>query len=226
LISSNIQGLLNPVNIIINLPIRLLRLSLHFLPFKNKSKLAATSIADWLFDLIFYVGDIFGLPEIFETISFIFNPLIERLSEEQFEVGIKYFDNCCDLNKVWINSNAKLFTKKYAIAYVTFNTINYSEKIDNHILVHELVHICQYQKYGSVYIYRSLKAQRSNAGYNYGGYLGLSKKIAAGKDFSSLNFEQQAQVIEDYTYSASKNNQNSLAPYGYFFKQFKNLYRK
>jgi hypothetical protein len=59
------------------------------------------------------------------------------------------------------------------------------------------MHILQYQRMGSIYIYESLKAQRSKEGYDYGGPDGLYANMLMHKKLVHYNFEQQAEIIED-----------------------------
>jgi hypothetical protein len=87
-------------------------------------------------------------------------------------------------------------------AFATFYTINLPrsglharENLD--VLIHELVHVCQYERVGSVYGPESLYAQRTS-GYHYGGPEGLRRAWAEGKHFCAFNREQQAQIVQDY----------------------------
>ena len=64
-------------------------------------------------------------------------------------------------------------------------------------MVHELVHVWQYQKFGSLYIALALQAQFSAERYDYGGLHQLIRK--QGIPFAyAFNFEQQAEVVEDF----------------------------
>lgn len=68
----------------------------------------------------------------------------------------------------------------------------------NSVLLHELVHVWQFQNMGIVYIPRALRAQYSSKGYNYGGLDALQMQIEQGKGLDSFNLEQQADIIADY----------------------------
>ena len=90
----------------------------------------------------------------------------------------------------------------------------------------ELVHIWQYERFGSVYIYYALMAQKSLMGYNYGGASALSDAINTGKQLKDFNFEQQGDIIEDYYrikngYSPTwgLGDQSKLAVYEHFANQ-------
>jgi hypothetical protein len=91
---------------------------------------------------------------------------------------------------------------KGARAFATFYTVNLPrtgpharENLD--ILIHELVHVFQYERLGSVYGVESLYAQRTD-GYNYGGVEGLRQARAEGRHFCAFNREQQASIVQDY----------------------------
>jgi hypothetical protein len=65
------------------------------------------------------------------------------------------------------------------------------------MLVHELVHVLQHERVGSVYIPEALRAQR-HEGYDYGGPEGLRRALEQGKRYADFNREQQAQIAQDY----------------------------
>ena len=67
-------------------------------------------------------------------------------------------------------------------------------------LIHELTHTWQFQYEGWGYLYRALAAQ-FNLGaqaYDFGDAAGLLAAIAAGKNFSSFNPEQQGAIAQTY----------------------------
>ncbi len=87
-------------------------------------------------------------------------------------------------------------------AFVAFHTVNLPargphrrENLD--ILLHELVHVLQYERAGSRYFAEALLAQRAE-GYGYGGPGGLLLARAQGKRLRDFNREQQAQIVQDY----------------------------
>ena len=86
--------------------------------------------------------------------------------------------------------------KNWTRAYVMFQTINFYSAIPDHTLIHEMVHIWQYEKWGSAYITEALWAQRWGGGYNYGGVERLQQ--LASKGLHAFNMEKQADIIEDY----------------------------
>ncbi len=88
-------------------------------------------------------------------------------------------------------------------AFATFHTINLTKAPHHHsrpnldIVVHELVHVYQFEVVGSVYIWQALRAQATN-GYGYGGPDQLALDWSSGKHFRDFNREQQGQIAEDY----------------------------
>ena len=162
--------------------------------FKLKSK----GLIDWFYDLAFYVFDLILLPEIYEYFISIFRSDYRFLSEEEKEITRQYFGNSIKLDFVRINSQMSKRIERKAHAYVTLNTINYRHRISNPIFLHEMVHIWQYQRFGSVYIYRALKAQCSKEKYDYGGLEKLYSGMINQQNFIDFNFEQQGAIVEDY----------------------------
>ncbi|MGQ9840120.1 MAG: hypothetical protein ACUVR4_06255 [Anaerolineae bacterium] len=87
-------------------------------------------------------------------------------------------------------------------AFVTFHTVNLPSRGDHRrenldILLHELVHVLQYERAGSRYFAEALLAQHEE-GYGYGGPGGLLLAWARGKRLRDFNREQQAQIVQDY----------------------------
>lgn len=68
------------------------------------------------------------------------------------------------------------------------------------LVVHELTHVYQYERVGTVYIGQALHSQRrlGRRAYDYGGADGLAQARAAGKRYADYNREQQGQIAQDY----------------------------
>lgn len=73
-------------------------------------------------------------------------------------------------------------------------------RADLSLLVHEAVHVYQYEQIGSAYIGEALYAQRQlgRGAYEYGGEAGLRRARKEGFPFSAFNREAQAQIFQDY----------------------------
>ena len=87
-------------------------------------------------------------------------------------------------------------------AFTTFHTVNLPrsgghsrEHIE--LLIHELVHVYQFERIGIDYIFQALRAQ-STVGYFYDSRPSLNEWRAKGKHFRDHNREQQGQIAQDY----------------------------
>lgn len=162
------------------------------------------------------------MPEWFQMIQHIANWKIRRLTPEEKALGQNIFSDTINFDLIKINSQSRWATKKFAIAYVSFNIINYKNKIRKETFIHELMHVWQYQNYGSIYIARAIKAQMSKEGYDYGGFENLYQGMLCGKRLLEFNFEQQADIIEDYYKLTQANDHASdmiLSIYRYYALQ-------
>ena len=80
-------------------------------------------------------------------------------------------------------------------AFTLFRTINlpasgHHSRGNLDLLVHEMVHVHQFEQVGSVYIWQALRAQRTE-GYSYGGWEQLAEDRQTGRRFNGYNREQQ-----------------------------------
>jgi hypothetical protein len=64
--------------------------------------------------------------------------------------------------------------------------------------VHELTHVLQYERTGTIYMIQALRAQATAENYDYGKLAGLDDRLRAEQHLSDLNREQQASVAQDY----------------------------
>ena len=88
-------------------------------------------------------------------------------------------------------------------ALTIFRTINlpatgHHSRGNLDLIVHEMVHVYQFEGIGSIYIWQALAAQRSKEGYRYGGWEKLAEDRQNGWRFSNYNREQQGQIAQDY----------------------------
>ena len=87
-------------------------------------------------------------------------------------------------------------------AFTTFHIINLPAKgrysrSNVKLLVHEMVHVRQFEVVGSIYFWEALEAQRAK-GYSYGDWRQLADDRHRGRRFQDYNREQQGQITEDY----------------------------
>ena len=99
------------------------------------------------------------------------------------------------------------FTKTPHLGFVWMHTINFTTSLscerkinDMAWLVHEVVHISQYNCLGIQYIFEALIAQYIG-GYSYGGIEELKKN----NKLNFYNLEQQADIIK-HAYLSKSNN--------------------
>ncbi|MDX1614737.1 MAG: DUF4157 domain-containing protein [Candidatus Promineifilaceae bacterium] len=95
-----------------------------------------------------------------------------------------------------------VFERNGQRAFATWHTVNLPAMRagDLPLLVHELTHVLQYERVGSVYIGQGLWVQyrKGRAAYDYGGQDGLQQAISAGKQYRDYNREQQGQIAQDF----------------------------
>lgn len=187
-------------------PERLIRIPKHFGGLISGTDKFSSSWYDWPFDFVFQIFDLFGVPEFYEGIMSNFRPNCRALNLKEEQLILEYYSGLLDRDEIRINDSIGSLTEKSAQAFVTFNTINFKGSISDAIFIHELMHVYQYQKYGSMYIYRALKAQNSKQAYDYGGLYGLSEAALKDVKLNAFNFEQQAMIMEDYFRFINKSN--------------------
>ncbi len=153
---------------------------------------------DWLAHLFLYVLDILAFPEVYELTLMLFKWNTRGVNRREKELIQSVFADHIDIRRIKLDDRALIGPKRFKFAYVSFNTINYFGKLRDEILIHECVHIWQFQNFGSIYLYEALKAQHSEEKYDYGGVEGLYATMTKGGKLLSFNFEQQGDIIEDY----------------------------
>lgn len=182
-------------------PMRIKRWVVHWIsPFHSgiKNRVSPANIWEWSSDLFFYTWDIFCIPELFMALNQVMKCESRKLNDEENFIAREIFGTSLDTEVIRIDSHALLGTRRLAMAYVSFNLINYRYDIPYHIFVHELVHIWQFQNLGSIYIGRAIQAQFSHEKYDYGGPQNLLRQMIQGKNILDFNFEQQAEIMEDF----------------------------
>lgn len=164
----------------------------------------------WVIELLILLLELIGIGELYDILTTIFKRSTTALSPSQLNEAIQFFGDLSIFRKIRIDEQARIGTTEHAEAYVTGYTINTGKKIKKEILIHELVHVIQYQRYGLRYISRALYGQHWGEGYNYGGNQGVKKWLDSDKDAFFFNPEQQAEFITDI-YLLSQNKET-----GYF----------
>lgn len=183
------------------LPVRFVRIWKHFklgfaLLFGKKSH--QNDLAPWWVGLVFHVLDLLGIPEIYESAIDFGKWSTRPLTEWEKQIAYSVFGQAIPLEKVRVDESARIGCQRWHVIYVSYFTINAWGKFHPDILIHELVHVWQYLRMGSLYIPRALNAQRTAEGYNYGGVEALKACRESGGSLLDFNLEQQADIISDY----------------------------
>ncbi len=186
------------------LPVRIWRILTHFRTLFVGIYRDPNSLLDfsenlfWLIELICYVADLFGIPELYETIADIVKINTRPLTREEEEAIKSHFGNSLQLRRIRIDTFAFGGPRTHHFAYVSFYTINSWGPLSPDTFIHEVMHVWQYEKMGSVYIPRALRAQYSSEGYDYGGLESLEQAIHSGQGLQQFNLEQQGDIMADY----------------------------
>jgi hypothetical protein len=150
--------------------------------------------------------DILFIPDFLLLLKGLIKRRIRNLSTEERDLLNYWFGNQLInnnrlkflLNRVVIHPDSKTYAKRHELAYVSFQMINYWKSIKPDVLVHEMVHILQYDKMGSIYILRALLAQRSREGYDYGDPRRIYELFKIGDNpLNKMNLEQMAEWTQD-----------------------------
>lgn len=165
---------------------------------KNWKKYALQKWSYWSLEYVAYIADCFGIGEIYETLFDIFKFNARPLQDWEIELAKTVFADSINYKRVRIDEYAFAGPRQRRFIYVSFYTINSWGPMQNSILLHELMHVWQYEHLGAVYIPRALKAQISVHGYDYGGVEALKSYIEEGKNLFDFNLEQQSDVVADY----------------------------
>ncbi len=159
-----------------------------------------------LVKLLFKTFDLLQLPLIFRLIW----PLltcVSRLTADELEAaGLVLGPDAVRYSAVRVAEGRLLrliFKLNKNRALTIFRTINLPaagrhSRGNLDLFVHEMVHVYQFEKTGSIYIWQALAAQRSKEGYRYGGWEKLAEDRQKGWRFSNYNREQQGQIAQDY----------------------------
>lgn len=155
-------------------------------------------IAYWWLEFFLLLLDCIGISELAETIADFFKFNSRPLYAWEKKLAYSIFGDTIQYDRVRIDEFALIGPRQQSFCYVSFFMINSWGSMHNSVLLHELVHVWQYQHMGIVYIPRALHAQGTQQGYNYGGVENLKACWRAGKGLKDFNLEQQADIIMDY----------------------------
>ena len=170
---------------------------------KKHKLLYPINVTIWVILIPIKLFEIIGLSTV---LQFLFNsfsktrPLTSYEIQELkliFKESIAYSNIRINESSNWAKIGSKI-TKTANLGFVWMHTINFTKPIlcdskqsDMAWLVHEMVHVAQFNALGIQYIFEALIAQHFG-GYNYGGIDQLNKN----KPLKFYNLEQQADIIK------------------------------
>ncbi|HKK76255.1 MAG TPA: hypothetical protein VJ953_14345 [Saprospiraceae bacterium] len=222
--------LLRLVEIFYYFPMRLGRLLRHLGKGANRyAKLRNRPVARigfWWLETLLYLLDLIGFAEIYEALANIIKFNTRPLYGWEIELGKRIYGESIRWQRVRLDEAAWIGPRQFSLCYVSGFTINSWGPMNNALLIHELMHVWQYQQMGLVYIVHALRAYHSEENYNYGGLEKLREVKATQKGIWVFNLEQQADIMSDY-YRLSENQPPQwgnahiydLPVYAYFIEQ-------
>jgi hypothetical protein len=159
----------------------------------------------WVLRLVSRVFDVLGGPELVEFITHIITKATPLSAAEKAAAQSVLGPTAIRWDDVRVAEGGLLsliFHLNKGRAFATFHTINLPStgahgRSNVAIVVHELTHVYQYERVGTLYLGQAIHAQ-ATIGYGYGGAAGLNSDRAAGKHYRDYNREQQAQIAQDY----------------------------
>lgn len=175
-------------------PHRFKRLLLHFTDFKTINR--PFLIDNWFTVLFIYIFELLGIVELYESVCSFTKFNTRPLTETETAIGLAVFGESINYDVIRIDERAYIGAKQMNIAYVSFHTVNSWGRLSSALLIHELMHVWQYERMGATYIPLALAAQKTELGYNYGGVQALWDNVKIG--LKAFNLEQQADIIADY----------------------------
>jgi hypothetical protein len=162
----------------------------------------------WWVDGGVLLADLLGVAIFYEIGTWLTKWNLRPLTAGEIRVLTAVFGATIDYRRVRIDERAHLGPRQYPICYVSFYSINSWGPMTLATLVHEAVHIWQYERVGAAYIPRALRAQHSPAGYDYGGGAAVSR----ARSLWAFNYEQQADIVADYWCLSTGNPTRWLRP--------------
>jgi hypothetical protein len=155
-------------------------------------------IALWWGTLLVYLLECLGIGELYEVLTDLFKFNTRPLYQWEVDLAKTVYGDNINYSRVRIDEYAVAGPRQKRFCYVSFYLINSWGPMRNKTLIHELMHIWQYEKMGALYMVNALRAQQSAMAYNYGGVDQLKQYLKKGQDLLDFNPEQQADIIADF----------------------------
>lgn len=163
------------------------------------------NVGIWLIVLLFRVLDLVGVPELLSLLVRLASHVTPLTGGEIGVAASILGPTAIRFADVRVAEGGVLnliFARNGGRAFTTFHTLNlpligHHSRANFAILLHELVHVYQYERTGGLYIAEAIYAQQTT-GYDYGGPEDLQQCLATGVCYRNFNREQQAQLVQDY----------------------------
>jgi hypothetical protein len=155
--------------------------------------------------LFCYLFDLLGGPELAQFLMHLVMPTTSLTVTEMAAAATVLGPTALRYGEVRVAEGGLLrliFRLNRNRAFALWHTIHLPQcgRADLSLLVHEITHVFQYEKIGSIYIGEALYAQWTlgRGAYQYGGADGLKRAYQSGKPYKAYTREQQAQIAQDY----------------------------
>lgn len=159
----------------------------------------------WALTMLSRLFDVMGGPEALEFVTHMATKATPLTTAERAAGAAVLGEGALRWDQVRIAEGGVLhavFALNGGRAVTTWHTINMPTegghgRSNLDIVVHELTHVMQYERVGTLYMGQAIHAQMT-IGYGYGGAEGLRSARAEGRHYADFNREQQAQIAQDY----------------------------
>jgi len=156
------------------------------------------ALIHYIAELPLLVLDCLGMPEFFGYLQARFKKDARPLLARECAEATPIFSGLVSLQKIRIDEDSRVGTHNGKYAYVSYYCINCLGRLSIPVLMHEIVHVLQFEQAGSSYLFRNLMAHLSKAKYNYGGVKRLRQLLKNPRKLHLLNYEQRADIVSDY----------------------------
>lgn len=182
--------------------------------------------AVWVGKLALNLMDLGGFPEIGEALLHLVSQTRKLRADEIAAAQQVLGSGAVRWGDVRVGSGELLnliFKMNDSRAFTTWHTINAPEDVNVETMVHELTHVYQYEKVGSIYMAQAIHAQATLGSGAYD-VKDLVAQWEAGKQLRDFNREKQAQIASSYYAEAIDKNSlsgKSLEAFQYYIGQLR-----
>jgi len=164
---------------------------------------------EYSFEALIRVLELLGIGLAFTFLETMFaGNRYRTLSSEESAFAKTYFTDS-ELSEVFLDEGARWIAKPLKIGYVAGFAIKTHGAFTSRLLIHELVHVRQFRRWGWAYVAKALMAQWIGDGYSVPKQWALKKSPSAFAKTSlqtfhpALNAEQEARRLEEWVVGSS-----------------------